>query len=120
VSWSSRLSLDVRLLPAETRASQDRHVRPPAAGLTGTADEAPGDGAQAGAHWALRTLARIIERAAAEAGSQAVVCDGQVLTLAEGAYSAIPAVMEGTRLDAVIDADKPFTVSFDPADLLNF
>ena len=27
-------------------------------------------------NWALRTLARIIERAAAEAGSQAVVCDG--------------------------------------------
>jgi hypothetical protein len=26
--------------------------------------------------WALRTLARIIERAAADAGSQAVVCDG--------------------------------------------
>src|ERR1700678_1310016 len=27
-------------------------------------------------NWALRTLARIIERAAAQAGSQAVVCDG--------------------------------------------
>jgi hypothetical protein len=90
-------------------------------------------------NWALRTLARIIERAAAEAGSQAVVCDGgtwgipqywivqhtprltvQVLTLAEGAYTAVPTVMEGSRLEAVIDADKPFTVSFDPADLLNF
>jgi Uma2 family endonuclease len=44
----------------------------------------------------------------------------QVLTLAEGAYTAVPAVMEGTRLEAVIDADTPFTVSFDPADLLNF
>lgn len=44
----------------------------------------------------------------------------QVLTLAEGAYTAVPAVMEGTRLEAVIDADKPFTVSLDPADLLNF
>ena len=156
-------------------------------------------------NWALRTLARIIERAVAEAGSQAVVCDGgeweistpagvrkpdvfmvpreiaraaiieespklipgtelylvaevispgsgsertdrlrkvdeyarlgipqywivehtprpsvQVLTLAEGAYTASPAVMEGSRLDVVIDADKPVTVSFDPADLLAF
>ena len=44
----------------------------------------------------------------------------QVLTLADGAYTAGPAVMEGARLEAVIDADKPFTVSFDPADLLNF
>ncbi len=44
----------------------------------------------------------------------------QVLTLAEGAYTAVPAVMEGTRLEAVIDADKPFTVSLEPADLLNF
>jgi len=156
-------------------------------------------------NWALRTLARIIEAAAAGAGSQAVVCDGgeweistpagvrkpdvlvipreiaraaiieesprlipgtelylvaevispgsgsertdrlrkvseyarlgipqywivehtprlavQVLTLVDGAYTAAPAVVEGTPLDAVIDADKPITVSFDPADLLNF
>jgi Uma2 family endonuclease len=156
-------------------------------------------------NWALRTLARIIERAAAQAGSQAVVCDGgeweistpagvrkpdvfvvprevaraaiidesprlipgtelylvaevispgsgsertdrlrkvteyarlgipqywivehsprltvQVLTLADGTYTAAPAIAEGTTLDAVIDADKPITVSFDPADLLDF
>jgi Uma2 family endonuclease len=156
-------------------------------------------------NWALRTLARIIERAAADAGSPVVVCDGgeweistpagvrkpdvfvvsretaraviieesprlipgtelylvaevispgsgsertdrlrkvseyarlgipqywivehsprlsvQVLTLADGAYTAASAVMQGTRLETVIDADKPFTVSFDPADLLDF
>ncbi len=156
-------------------------------------------------NWALRTLARTFERAAADAGSQAIVCDGgeweistpagvrkpdvflvpreiarasiieesprlipgtelylvaevispgsgsertdrlrkvseyarlgipqywivehtprlsvQVLTLADGAYTAAPAVTEGTRLEAVLDADKPFTVSFDPADLLDF
>jgi Uma2 family endonuclease len=156
-------------------------------------------------NWALRTLARIIERAIAEVGSQAVVCDGgeweistpagvrkpgvfivpreiaraaiieespklipgtelylvaevispgsgsertdrlrkvdeyarlgipqywiiehtprpsvQVLTLADGAYTARPAVMEGSQLDVVIGADKPVTVSFDPADLLVF
>ena len=44
----------------------------------------------------------------------------QVLTLAEGAYTAGPAVMEGTRLEVVIDAGKPVTVSFDPANLLDF
>jgi Uma2 family endonuclease len=156
-------------------------------------------------NWALRSLARIIERAVAEVGSQAVVCDGgeweistpagvrkpdvfvipreiaraaiieespklipgtelylvaevispgsgsertdrlrkveeyarlgipqywlvehtprpsvQVLTLADGAYIADPAILEGTRLEVVIDADKPITVSFDPADLLDF
>jgi Uma2 family endonuclease len=156
-------------------------------------------------NWALRTLARIIESAAAAAGSQAVVCDGgeweistpagvrkpdvllipreiaraaiieesprlipgtelylvaevispgsgsertdrlrkvseyamlgipqywivehtprlavQVLTLADGAYIAAPPVMEGTRLEAVVDADKPLAVSFDPVELLNF
>jgi Uma2 family endonuclease len=156
-------------------------------------------------NWALRTLARIIERAAADAGSQVVVCDGgeweistpagvrkpdvfvvpretaraaiieespklipgaelhmvaevispgsgsertdrlrkvseyaslgipqywivehtprlsvQVLTLTSGTYTAAPTVMEGTRLEVEIDADKPFAVSFDPADLLNF
>jgi Uma2 family endonuclease len=156
-------------------------------------------------NWALRTLARIIEHAAAAADSQAVVCDGgeweistpvgvrkpdvfivprevahasiieesprlipgtelymvaevispgsgsertdrlrkvseyarlgipqywivehtpqpsvQVLTLADGIYTAAPAVMQGTRLEVVIDADKPFIVSFDPADLLDF
>lgn len=156
-------------------------------------------------NWALRTLARIIERAAADAGSQVVVCDGgeweistpagvrkpdvfvvpretaraaiieespklipgaelhmvaevispgsgsertdrlrkvseyaslgipqywivehtprlsvQVLILTSGTYTAAPTVMEGTRLEVEIDADKPFAVSFDPADLLNF
>ncbi len=156
-------------------------------------------------NWALRTLARNIERAVAQAGSQAVICDGgeweistpagvrkpdvfmvpreiaraaiieespklipgtelylvaevispgsgsertdrlrkvdeyarlgipqswivehtprpsvHVLTLAEGAYTASPAVMDGNLLDVVIDADKPVTVSFDPADLLAF
>src|SRR6202522_4202414 len=156
-------------------------------------------------NWAMRTLARIIERAAADAGSQVVICDGgeweistpagvrkpdvfvvpretaraaiieespklipgaellmvaevispgsgsertdrlrkvresaslgipqywiiehtprlsvQVLLLDGGAYTAAPAVMEGTRLEAEIDADKPFTVSFDPAALLDF
>ena len=156
-------------------------------------------------NWALRTLARIIERAATDAGSQVVVCDGgeweistpagvrkpdvfvvpretartaiidesprlipgaellmvaevvspgsgsertdrlrkvreyaslgipqywivehmprlsvQVLALADGTYLAAPPVMEGARLEAGIDADKPFTVSFDPADLLYF
>lgn len=44
----------------------------------------------------------------------------QVLTLAEGGYTAGPAVMEGTQLEIVIDADKPVMVSFDPADLLDF
>jgi hypothetical protein len=43
----------------------------------------------------------------------------QVLTLADGGYTAVPAVIEGTLLEAVIDADKPFTVSFDPANLLH-
>jgi len=156
-------------------------------------------------NWALRNLARIIERAAAAAGSQVVVCDGgeweistpagvrkpdvflipretaraaiieespklipgaellmvvevispgsgsertdrlrkvreyaslgipqywivehtprvavQVLILADGAYMTAPMVVEGTKLETEIDADKPFTVSFDPADLLNF
>ena len=156
-------------------------------------------------NWALRTLARIIERAAAGAGSQAIVCDGgeweistpagvrkpdvflvpretaraaiieesprlipgtelylvaevispgsgsertdrlrkvaeyarlgipqywiiehtpapsvQVLTLDGTSYTATPAVTQGTLLQAVIDADKPFTVTLDPADLLDF
>jgi Uma2 family endonuclease len=156
-------------------------------------------------NWALRTLSRIIERAAAQAGSLSVVCDGgeweistpagvrkpdvfivprevaraaiidesprlipgtelylvvevispgsgsertdrlrkvseyarlgipqywivehsprltvQVLTLTDGTYTAAPTVAEGIRLEAVIDADKPITVSFDPAELLDF
>lgn len=156
-------------------------------------------------NWVLRTLARIIERAAADAESQAIVCDGgeweistpagvrkpdvfvvpreiaraaiidesprlipgtelylvaevispgsgsertdrlrkvgeyarlgipqywiiehtprptvQVLTLDGATYTAAPAAAEGTLLEAVIDADKPFTVAFDPADLLDF
>jgi Uma2 family endonuclease len=155
-------------------------------------------------NWALRTLARIIERAAAQAGSQAVVCDGgeweistpfgvrkpdvfvvprevaraaiidespqlipgtelylvaevispgsgsertdrlrkvseyatlgipqywiiehsprltvQVFTLADGIYTAAPTLAEGTPFEAVIDADKPIAVSFDPAELLD-
>jgi hypothetical protein len=44
----------------------------------------------------------------------------QVLTLANGTYTAAPAVAEGTVLEAVLDADKPITVSFDPAELLDF
>jgi Uma2 family endonuclease len=156
-------------------------------------------------NWVLRTLARIIERAAAGAGSQAITCDGgeweistpsgvrkpdiflvprdtaraaiieesprlipgtelylvaevispgsgsertdrlrkvaeyarlgipqywivehspaptvQVLTLDGTAYTASPAVAQGNLLEAVIDADKPLTVSFDPAELLDF
>jgi Uma2 family endonuclease len=43
-----------------------------------------------------------------------------VLTLADGAYTAAPPVMEGTTLETVLDADKPFTVTFDPAALLDF
>jgi Uma2 family endonuclease len=156
-------------------------------------------------NWALRTVARILERTAAQAGSQAVVCDGgeweistpagvrkpdvfvvprevaraaiidesprlipgtelylvaevispgsgsertdrlrkvseyarlgipqywiiehsprltvQILTLADGTYTAAPTITEGTLLEAVIDADKPVAVSFDPAELLDF
>jgi Uma2 family endonuclease len=155
--------------------------------------------------WALRTLARIIERAATDAGSQAVVCDGgeweistpvgvrkpdvfvvprdiaratileesprlipgtelylvaevispgsgsertdrlrkvaeyarlgipqywivehtpgptvQMLRLAGATYMPAPAVAAGASFESVIDADKPFTVSFDPAGLLDF
>jgi hypothetical protein len=44
----------------------------------------------------------------------------QVLLLDGGAYTAAPAVVEGTRLEAEVDTDKPFTVSFDPAGLLGF
>ena len=44
----------------------------------------------------------------------------QVLLLTGGAYAAGPAIMEGTQLEAEIDADKPSAVSFDPADLLTF
>jgi hypothetical protein len=153
---------------------------------------------------ALRTLARIIERAAAQAGSQAVVCDGgeweistplryasptcssfpetsparpsstnppahtrngalpgkrsHLLRQRERAHGpapqgqrvlpardpavldrraqisphragsdpgrrhlhGCPTVVEGTRPEAVIDVDKPITVSFDPAELLDF
>jgi Uma2 family endonuclease len=156
-------------------------------------------------NWALRNLARIVERAAVDAGSQAVVCDGgeweisspagvrkpdvfvvpretaraaiieespklipgaellmvaevispgsgseradrlrkvgeyaslgipqywivehtprlsvQVLLLTGEGYAAAPAIIEGTQLEAEIEADKPFAVSFDPADLLDF
>jgi Uma2 family endonuclease len=44
----------------------------------------------------------------------------QVLTLADGGYVAGLAVRTGTCLEAEIDADKPFTVSFDPSELLDF
>jgi Uma2 family endonuclease len=156
-------------------------------------------------NWVLRTLARIIERAAADASSPVVVCDGgeweistpagvrkpdvfivpretaraaiieespklisgaelllvaevispgsgsertdrlrkvseyaslgipqywivehsprlcvHVLTLTGATYTAAPPTLEGTRLQAEVNADKPFTVSFDPADLLEF
>jgi Uma2 family endonuclease len=156
-------------------------------------------------NWVVRTLARIIEGAAASAGSRAVVCDGgewevstpagvrkpdvlviprdvarasiidesprlipgtelylvaevispgsgsertdrlrkvgeyarlgipqywiiehsprlavHVLTLADGAYTAALPVAEGAGLQAVIDADKPIPVSFDPVDLIEF
>jgi Uma2 family endonuclease len=156
-------------------------------------------------NWALRNLARIVERAAVDAGSQVVVCDGgeweistpagvrkpdvfvvpretaraaiieespklipgaellmvaevispgsgseradrlrkvseyaslgipqywivehtprlsvQVLLLTGEAYAAAPAIIEGTQFEAEIEADKPFAVSFDPADLLDF
>jgi hypothetical protein len=43
-----------------------------------------------------------------------------VLTLADGNYIAAPVDLEGSVLESVIDADKPFTVSFDPANLLDF
>jgi Uma2 family endonuclease len=156
-------------------------------------------------NWVLRTLARIIERAAADAASPVVVCDGgeweistpagvrkpdvfvvpretaraviieesprlipgaellmvaevispgsgsertdrlrkvgeyaslgipqywivehaprlcvHVLTLTGATYTAAPPALEGTTLQAEVNADKPFTVSFDPADLLDF
>ena len=156
-------------------------------------------------NWALRNLARIVERAAVDAGSRVAVCDGgeweistpagvrkpdvfvvpretaraaiieespklipgaelpmvaevispgsgseradrlrkvgeyaslgipqywivehtprlsvQVLLLTGEAYAAGPAIMDGTQLETEIEADKPFAVSFDPADLLDF
>ena len=42
------------------------------------------------------------------------------LTLTDGAYTAAPPVTEGTTFTAVIDADKPVSITFDPADLLDF
>jgi hypothetical protein len=83
-------------------------------------------------NWALRDLARIVERAAVDAGSQVVVCDGgewEISTPAGGRKpdvfvvpreAARAAITEGTQLEAEIEADKPFAVSFDPADLLDF
>jgi Uma2 family endonuclease len=44
----------------------------------------------------------------------------QILTLDGATCTAASAVTEGALLEAVIDADKPFTVTFDPADLLDF
>jgi hypothetical protein len=44
----------------------------------------------------------------------------QVLEFADQGYVAAPAVSAGSTLVAVIEADKPFEVSFDPAVLLEF
>jgi Uma2 family endonuclease len=44
----------------------------------------------------------------------------QMLQLGERGYSSVPAVAAGTVLTAVVEADKPFEVSFDPAVLLDF
>jgi hypothetical protein len=44
----------------------------------------------------------------------------QVLKLGEQEYVADPVANAGTLLVAEIKADKPFTVSFDPAALLDF
>lgn len=44
----------------------------------------------------------------------------QVLTLGESGYLAGASAVAGTELTADIDADKPFSVSFDPASLLAF
>jgi Uma2 family endonuclease len=44
----------------------------------------------------------------------------QILSLDGASYVAGPVASEGTVLAATIDADKPFNVSFDPADLLAF
>ena len=44
----------------------------------------------------------------------------QVLTLSGGGYVAGPMVRAGASLEAEIEADKPFTVSFNPAELLDF
>lgn len=43
-----------------------------------------------------------------------------ILTLGDRAYTAKPVTASGTVLVAEIDADKPFSVSFDPAALLEF
>jgi Uma2 family endonuclease len=42
----------------------------------------------------------------------------QVLRLEEGAYVAGAVIGEGAVVTATVDADKPFSCSFDPADLL--
>jgi Uma2 family endonuclease len=44
----------------------------------------------------------------------------QVMTLGERGYVAKPVVTAGSVLTAEIEADKPFSVSFDPAALLEF
>ena len=44
----------------------------------------------------------------------------QVLTLGESGYLAGASAVAGTELTADIDADKPFSISFDPASLLAF
>lgn len=43
----------------------------------------------------------------------------QILTLGENGYLPGASVVAGTELAAGIEADKPFSVSFDPASLLN-
>src|SRR6266699_1785853 len=125
-------------------------------------------------NWALRNLSRIIEDAAARAGSAVIVCEGgewevstpagirkpdvfvisresssertdrvrivreyaslgipqywivehspdpkvQVLTLGENGYLPGVSAVAGTELAADVEADTPFSVSFDPATLL--
>ena len=44
----------------------------------------------------------------------------QVLSLGDGGYVASSPVASGSVLEAEVDADPPFKVHFDPADLLNF
>jgi Uma2 family endonuclease len=43
----------------------------------------------------------------------------QTLALGADGYVMVPPVRQGTRLVAEIDPDNPFTVSFDPAELLD-
>jgi hypothetical protein len=88
-------------------------------------------------NWVLRNLSRIIEDAAARAGSAVIVCEGgewEISTpagirkpgifviprdTARNGYLPGPSAVAGTELAADIAADKPFSVSFDPASLLD-